>query len=208
MSSVHETHELTEVLNHEHVLILEALELFERFAEQVCSGAAFEPRVARDFLRFFREFADADHHHKEEEILFPWLEEQGLPHEVGPLAVLRAEHELGRETRLSLALALDDLAGDPVELDPRLRFHALAQRFTELMRAHIEKEEHVLLPLARRFAEQLDEVPVVSHGVRAAVREQLAGFESEARSWPAARRVGHLHGTPYAFERLCEEAMA
>lgn len=208
MSSVHESHELAQVLNHEHILIMEALELFERFAEQVRSGADFEPRVARDFLRFFREFADADHHHKEEEILFPWLEEQGLPHEVGPLAVLRAEHELGRETRLSLALALDDLAGDPAELDTRLRFHALAQRFTELMRAHIEKEEHVLLPLTRRFAEQVGEVPVVSHPVRASARAWIAAMEQRAVVWPLARRIGHTYGTPYAFERLCEESMA
>lgn len=207
MSSVHETHELTEVLNHEHILILEALDLFERFAEHVRSGADFDPRVARDFLRFFREFADADHHHKEEEILFPWLEEQGLPHEVGPLAVLRAEHELGRETRLALALTLDDLAGAPGELDTRLRFHGLAHRFTELLRAHIEKEEHVLLPLARRFGEQVGEVPVVAHALRPAVRAQLAALERAAVAWPAARRVGHRYGTPYAFERLCEEAM-
>lgn len=207
MSSVHENHELVAILNEEHALILAALEAFERFAEHVRSGDAFEAKVARDFLRFFREFADADHHHKEEEILFPWLEEQGLPHEVGPLAVLRAEHELGRETRLALALALDDLAGDPFELDTRLRFHALAQRFTELLRAHIEKEEHVLLPLARRFTEQVGEVPVVAHGVRASARSWIAAMEQRACAWPVPRRVGHAHGTPYAFERLCEEAM-
>jgi len=208
MSSLHESHELLAVLNREHVLILEALELFERFAEHVRSGADVEARVAREFMRFFRAFVDADHHHKEEEILFPWLAEQGLPLEVGPLALLRAEHDLCRETRLSLALVLDELELDSVEIDTRLRFHALAQRFTELLRAHIEKEEHVLLPLASRFAEQVGEVPVVARDVLASANDWITSMRARAEAWPQARRFGHVLGTPYAFERLCEDALA
>ncbi|MEQ1892502.1 MAG: hemerythrin domain-containing protein [Planctomycetota bacterium] len=207
MSSVHAAHNLTDVLSEEHALILRALESFERFAEQVRSGGKYDPRIGRQFVRLFREFADTEHHLKEEQILFPWLEQHGLPHEVGPLAVLREEHELGRDLRLALSFALDALREDPREAETRLRFHALARRFVELLRAHIEKEETVLLPLARRFAQQLDETPVVPGGARPEVRRAIESLAALAPSWPSPCAPGHADGTAYAFERLCEESL-
>lgn len=207
MSTVHTACNLTDVLSEEHGLILRALESFERFAEQVRAGGKHDPRLGRQFLRLFREFADAEHHHKEEDILFPWLEEHGLPHEVGPLAVLREEHELGRDLRLALSLTLDALLEDPREVETRLRFHALARRFVELLRAHVEKEEAVLLPLARRFAQQLGETPVVPAGARPELRRSIESLATLAADWPRPCAAGNANGTPYAFERLCEECL-
>jgi hemerythrin-like domain-containing protein len=207
MSTVHRAHDLTTILSEEHGLILRALELFERFAELVRSGRELDPALARQFLRFFREFADVDHHHKEEAILFPWMEEQGLPHEVGPLAILREEHELGRDLRLALSLALDALREEPRASEARHRFHALALRFARLQRMHVEKEDTVLLPLARRFARQVKETPVVPGGVRPELRQWLESVAERAAGWPRPEPAPNENGTPYAFERLCEEAM-
>lgn len=207
MSTVHRVHDLTDVLGAEHALLLRALDLFERFAECVRAGREFDAPLARRFLRFFREFADVEHHHKEEAILFPWLEEHGMPHEVGPLVVLREEHELGRDLRLALSLALDALGEEPREVETRQRFHALALRFTRMSREHIEKEEAVLLPLARRFAHQLREMPVVPAGPRPESGAWLDAVQAGASHWPALVRVPSENGTPYAFERLCEECM-
>jgi len=208
MSTVHKAYDLTDTLSEEHALILHGAELFQRFAELVRSGAPYDPGLGRKFLRFLREFADADHHHKEEAILFPWLEAHGLPHEFGPLALLRAEHELGRELRLALSFVLDALCEDPREDESRQRFHALAQRYTLMLRAHVEKEETVLLPLARRFAAQVGETPVVPGGVRPEPRRWLAAIEALAHDWPALVPVTNENGTPYAFERLCEEVLS
>lgn len=208
MSSVHAVYNLTDVLSEEHALILRALACFERYAEQVRVGGKLDPRIGRHFVRLFREFGDVEHHLKEEEILFPWLEEHGLPHEVGPLAVLREEHELARDLRLALSLTMDALREDPRDAETRLRFHALAGRFVELARAHVEKEETVLLPLARRFARQLGETPVVPAGTRPEVRRTIESLAALAETWPQARAAGHENGTAYAFERLCEESLS
>ncbi|MBW2188922.1 MAG: hemerythrin domain-containing protein, partial [Deltaproteobacteria bacterium] len=58
------------------------------------------------FVSFIRDFADAYHHSKEEDMLFVAMVEQGFPREAGPIAMMLHEHELGR----SLVSVLDGLA--------------------------------------------------------------------------------------------------
>lgn len=207
MPTLHEAHPVIEVISAEHRLVLRLLELFERYAEGVRVGLRPDPAVGRRFLRLLREFADVSHHDKEENILFAWLEEQGLPHEVGPLALLREEHALGRELRLALSLALDALHEDPSDGEVRQRFHGLARRFVDLLRAHIEKEEAVLLPLARRVSRAVGEAPVVAEGVRAEPHRWLESIAAQACAWPAVSCPARPHGSPYAFGRLCEESL-
>lgn len=199
---------LTAILTEEHELLLRALGLFGRYSELLVVGRPYDPRLARGFLRFFRDFGDVRHHEKEEQLLFPWMEAQGLPREVGPLGVLRQEHELARDLRLALSLAADALLVFPGDGDARVRFHALAVRFVELMTAHIEKEEQVLFPLADRFSQQGRE-PLERPSV-APTKELawVARLEEEAATWPSPRLSLHGLGTPYGFERLCEESLA
>lgn len=203
---------LTAILTEEHGLLLRALGLFGRYGELVASGRPYDPRHARVFLRFFREFGDVRHHEKEERLLFPWLEAQGLPSQIGPLGILRQEHELGRDLRLALSLAADALLDSPGEGDTRARFHGLALRFVELMTAHIEKEEQVLFPLADRFGQQLREPVERPHDypfeLPAKELEWLSRLEHEATTWPSATLCLNGLGTPYGFERLCEESLS
>lgn len=206
MATVHLGRPLTELLSEEHGLIGRGLDLFVRYAEQVRSGD-YDPALARPFLRFFREFADQAHHAKEEEILFRWLEERGLPREVGPLAVMRHEHELGRDLRLALSLAADVLVETPGDAETRERFHALVQRYVELMVAHIEKEENVLFPLAQRFGRQLGEQCVHPGTLPEEELAWIVELEARAGSWPRAHLAESGLGTPRGFERLCEEAL-
>ena len=49
------------------------------------------------FVRFIREFADARHHGKEEDILFRAMVAAGFPADGGPIAVMLMDHEAGRE---------------------------------------------------------------------------------------------------------------
>src|SRR3989339_212912 len=46
---------------------------------------------AKEFL----EFAEP-HHHKEEQVLFPALEQKGIPNEGGPIGVMLMDHEVKR----------------------------------------------------------------------------------------------------------------
>jgi len=199
---------LTTVLTREHGLLLRALSLFARYGEQVTSGGEFDPRLARAFMRFFRDFGDHVHHEKEEQALFPWLEEQGLPADLGPLGVLRQEHDVGRELRLALSLAADGLERGPRDPEARRRFHELARRYVEWMTAHIDKEELVLYPLADSFAHQVGHGPEAPDAQPRAELRWLDAVEARAERWPDARLSLEGLGTPYAFERLCEAALA
>lgn len=195
------------VLTEEHVLIHRALALFARYSEQVFSGDGYDPHLARRFLRFFRDFGDLRHHQKEEEILFPWMAALGLPPGDGPLAVLSQEHEVGRDLRLALSLATDALLESPQEGDARERFRSLALRYVELMTAHIEKEEQVLFPLAERFARQSGQELRRADELPATELSWIEGLELQAASWPSASLSLRGLGTPYGFERLCEESL-
>lgn len=199
---------LTAILTEEHGLLLRALGLFGRYAELVFSGRRYDPRLAREFLRFFRDFGDLRHQEKEERLLFPWMVAQGLPREVGPLAVLQEEHELAREFRLALSIAADALQAFPADHDARRRFHELALRFVAHMTVHLEKEEQVLFPLADRFSQQCG-TPLSIHGeLPAKDVAWVDRVEALAVRWPTALLSMENLGTPYGFERLCEESLS
>jgi len=80
----------------EHELIVEVLDALDGYASNVERGTEVEPSDLAELVRFLREFADGCHHAKEEGILFAAMEQAGFPREMGPLAVMLAEHEQGR----------------------------------------------------------------------------------------------------------------
>src|SRR5262245_58779307 len=96
----------TEILSAEHRVIEQVLDCLERMAQGVESGH-LKLVDARSALDFLRTFCDRCHHGKEERQLFPKLMERGFPRRAGPLAVMLAEHDLGREGVRAMATALD-----------------------------------------------------------------------------------------------------
>ncbi len=136
----------TGVLRDEHRLILEvAYALDGRLAESA-TGAPLDYDTVEMCIAFFRLFADACHHGKEEDLLFPELERAGLPHDSGPIAVMLDEHEQGRAFVREMAASIDGArAGDP-RADAALR--AAGEGFVNLIVAHIGKENNVLFNMA------------------------------------------------------------
>ena len=137
-----------DVLMDEHRLIEQVLGSLESCAIAVESGAAIETPLVADYARFFRGFADACHHGKEEDILFRRMVERGFPAEGGPLAVMLREHTEGR-ARVS---AMKDAAEGEGELARAARetFLTSATAFIPLLRQHILKEDRILYPMALR----------------------------------------------------------
>jgi hemerythrin-like domain-containing protein len=135
----------TQILMAEHEVILQALACLERVAKTAASGV-IDVVSAEDLLDFLAVFADRCHHAKEEECLFPRLVERGLPRDAGPLAVMLDEHEEGRQAVGAMSAALQALGRG--ERAAGARFAAAARAYTELLRAHIDKENQVLFPMA------------------------------------------------------------
>lgn len=129
----------TGLLRAEHRLILEVASILERLLD--AGGGDVE--ALGDCVAFFRLFADACHHGKEEDLLFPALQDEGMPGDVGPIAVMLEEHRIGRRFVGRMAEALRVLDGGTAA-----EFDEAGRGYIELIRAHIAKEDGVLFEMA------------------------------------------------------------
>lgn len=169
----------TDVLRHEHEVILRALQLLERLGRRLEAGEAVD-RAALAWLRdFFSTFADRCHHGKEEQHLFPAMERQGVPRDGGPLGVMLYEHEQGRGFIRAMRDADDQVVAQAISA------------YVELLRGHIDKENNVLFVLAEQvlspeeqygLVHSFEEVEqaVVGPGIHERLLADLARLEAGA----------------------------
>jgi hemerythrin-like domain-containing protein len=140
----------TGLLREEHQLILRVLDVLQLLLEKGDAGE-WDIDAWRECVEFFRLFADACHHGKEEDLLFPELVSRGMPREGGPIAVMLFEHKQGRGFVARMAKALED-AGDG-EVEPLSRLEHAARAYLQLLRAHIAKEDNVLFNMADQMVD-------------------------------------------------------
>ena len=107
-----------DILMQEHRLIEQVLGSLETCVVGIEQGLPAERTTIADYAAFFRGFADACHHGKEEDLLFARMIERGFPRETGPLAVMLHEHALGR-ARVRALREIGEAAGpcSPVEVE-------------------------------------------------------------------------------------------
>ncbi len=165
----------TQQLMDDHRKIEEMLDILEAAALEVESGHAVDQSHLAQMLDFLRQFADRYHHGREEQLLFPSMEEAGVPREGGPIGVMLMEHVLGRNFIAAMQAALDAWEEEGA---PR-RFVEQAQGYVSLLRGHIYKEDHVLFPMAQR---------VLSPTAQEALTERFAQVETELLR-PEARQA-------------------
>jgi hemerythrin-like domain-containing protein len=147
-----------ETLMNEHRQIEHVLDAMETFARELGeSGGEDREELAR-FVTFLNELADSIHHGKEEAILFAAMAAHGFPTEAGPIAVMLSEHNRGR----GLIRTLDDHSGQPESWTAadRTEVAEASRAYSSLLRAHIQKEDRMLYPMAKAGmpAEAMDEV--------------------------------------------------
>lgn len=132
----------------EHRLIEQVLGALETYIDRLKSGQAASRNTVTQFATFFRQFADQCHHGKEEDRLFVKMNQCGFPKEYGPIAVMLAEHEEGRNHVGVLA----DIGGasGPCSTEETNQIIHHGASFIPLLRAHIQKEDHILYPMAQQ----------------------------------------------------------
>ena len=141
--------EPTELLMEEHRVIERLLASMDSAASRLEADDGIRIGFFVDAAEVIRGFADGCHHRKEEGILFPAMEEAGVPKEGGPIGVMLAEHEEGRRlTRAMREAAERVIQGDGLA---KLAVIESARGYTELLRQHISKEDAVLFPMAERL---------------------------------------------------------
>ena len=103
---------------HEYVmLVVGAMEAEAAYIER--TGSVHAERVAQ-MVDFTRNFTDGDHHAKEEDLLFPLLEERSAS-AGGTISVLLSEHEAARDCIRAIDKALPDAARRGRRSAPRRR---------------------------------------------------------------------------------------
>jgi len=136
----------TNELMDEHRVIERVLNLLENAANRLESGQPVRPEFFLAATDFIRGFADGCHHQKEEGVLFIRMKEHGMQLDSGPLAVMLAEHELGRQYTRALRSAAQAMQTGDSSAEPRAI--QSSRNYVALLRQHIQKEDHVLFPLA------------------------------------------------------------
>ena len=137
----------TQTLSDEHQTILRVLACVETLVED--EAHANEPVATfTSIVDFLRTYADKLHHGKEEALLFPAMESNGMPAEQGPTAVMRLEHEEGRALVRQMSEVCE---GDGFSV---AAFGVPGMQFVTLLRGHIGKEDNILFPMAERMLKE------------------------------------------------------
>jgi len=159
------------MLMDEHRRIEQVLGSLEGFAAAVAGGLDSDRARVGRYAAFFRGFADACHHAKEEDVLFQRLVERGFSRETGPVAVMLYEHEVGR-AHVAALRRVSEGSGTLSAVEAQQVVHEAAS-FVPLLRAHILKEDRILYPTALRVLSgpELEEMAAAFAGFDRAQRE-------------------------------------
>jgi hemerythrin-like domain-containing protein len=145
----------TELLKQEHQTILLVIGAAEREVDKIGRTGKVDAERMDKMIDFLRNFADRCHHAKEENILFVRMQEKGMPSDSGPIFVMRREHEENRKNVAAMAGALPKaIAGEGSAVA------AVKDNLAEYagrLKAHIDKEDNVLYPMADRLFTEDDQ---------------------------------------------------
>ena len=129
-------HNCIEELKSDHQNILAHLIDLEEAINQL----KISHEKVEEFLHFTETFAEP-HHQKEEQVLFPALEKNGMPNEGGPIGMMLLEHATKRDYLAKMREALQE------NNESKLKENTQAMIF--LLRDHIYKEDNILYPCAQ-----------------------------------------------------------
>jgi len=136
----------------EHRELESGLHMFEQFIVDQSKVAVWGPHECESFRLLHGLFHDhlEKHMQKEEGVLFPALE-SFLPSDLGPLAVLRGEHEDVRELYRRVQAAGESRIRGVTDTDLLAKLQHYGAGMTRVLRDHMYKEDRVLFPMVTRF---------------------------------------------------------
>ncbi|HEY3344790.1 MAG TPA: hemerythrin domain-containing protein [Anaerolineaceae bacterium] len=176
--------EATRILSSEHRIIEQVIGALVTASGRLEAGETVNPEFFLDAANFIQGFADGCHHRKEEGVLFKAMAANGMPMEAGPLAVMLAEHELGRSFNRGMRDAAEKVqAGDASAAVEIVRN---ARGYADLLRQHILKEDRMLFPLAERVIPMDQQAQVAGDFERVEHEETGVGIHEKYLALAAA----------------------
>lgn len=135
-------------LKKEHEAIRRMLNVLDTICERLDVNEAVDPNHLAKIVEFFKVFADKCHHSKEEALLFPAMEQAGIPRNGGPIGVMLLEHDTGRGYVRGMAESAGRYRLGVTE--DGVRFAEHGRDYIALLSQHIDKEDNILFPMADR----------------------------------------------------------
>ena len=134
----------TASLRRDHELIEKVIKAMESTIQLLNDGKKIPESILLPVIDFSKNFTDVCHHSKEENSLFPALEQAGMPRNMGPIAMMLIDHERSREIGKEMENSAKDylLSGNSTKLISDM------QQYVEHITEHLWKENNRLFMMA------------------------------------------------------------
>lgn len=175
----------TEILRKEHDAILKMLDATDQTSMQLLGGVSVQLSTLKGLLEFFQLFADRCHHGKEEDLLFPLLEQRGIPRDGGPIGVMLLEHDHGRELIRKMQAAASEYEKEPQAAGRR--WADAAGEYSQLLREHIMKENNILFRMAEQILTPDEQTSLAADFEKTEIEKMGAGTHERLHA-----RMGEL----------------
>lgn len=143
---------IIDILLEEHQNIEKLLLVLEHELEIFDRGGRPDYEILQTIIQYFQDYPESCHHPKEE-MIFEKLKARD-PAAAKRFGDVEAEHELETKRLRSFARAVDSVLADQEFL--RESFHLAVHDFVEHQRKHLQKEELLLFPAARKALHRAD----------------------------------------------------
>lgn len=147
-------------LKAEHQIILRVIRVLGGLVNSFEANGEFLGSALERCVEFLRLFADACHHGKEEDLLFPILESRGIPRDGGPIGVMLYEHKVARQLTRDMHDALARCRAG--ETTARAIFCQAARGYIDLLTNHIFKEDNILFNIGARLMDAGDQTKLAT----------------------------------------------
>jgi len=131
-------------LRRDHDLIEKVIKAMESTIQLLNDGKQIPESILYPVIDFSKNFTDVCHHSKEENALFPALEEAGMPRNMGPIAMMLIDHERTRE----IAKNMEDYAKEYINSGNSMNLINHMQQYVEHVTEHLWKENNRLFLMA------------------------------------------------------------
>jgi hemerythrin-like domain-containing protein len=134
----------TASLRRDHDLIEKVIKAMESTIQLLNDGKQIPESILLPVIDFSKNFTDVCHHSKEENSLFPALEQAGMPRNMGPIAMMLMDHERSRE----IGKEMENSAKDYISSGNSKKLISDMQQYVEHITEHLWKENNRLFMMA------------------------------------------------------------
>jgi len=143
----------TASLRKDHDLIEKVIKAMESAIQLLIDNKQIPESILLPVIDFSKNFTDVCHHSKEENSLFPALEQAGMPRNMGPIAMMLMDHERSRE----IGKHMEESAKEYLSSGNSQRLINDMKQYVEHITEHLWKENNRLFMMAEARLQYVSE---------------------------------------------------